>query len=345
MIKPKRLILFFKARRFKDQPGYALQTHRWHSMQPEGERGGGGGGASITTALLPPSSAIKTFAEAQTYYQIHLAGKTIDLSVQLKSGPYPLKVYFSADNAHAYTHKAKNNETPDTWDNPRHRRGPRVFDQERAKMLDRLIPTVQHPWKLLGDNGSDLYFSQQQDNGYHYLVVLTVKSSGHAELATAYPVTADVANKKRRELRSVLPAGQKKKPLHKAEAFSFINPQFIGVGRIDSIQDITAPRCSPQGYEAGAFQSTLIWSGRTVSNTRNGMDAHEPTAQPPEPDFQRVGSPQPLAGRFPDGTPKPVLEGLENPINDTNNVPRSGKKRKPLRKTLILLFKVKPCRV
>lgn len=53
-----------------------------------------------------------------------------------------------------------------------------------------------------------------------------------------------------------------------------------------------------------------------MSNTRKGMDAHEPTAHPPEPDFQRVGSPQPLAGRFPEGTPKPVLEGLENPINE-----------------------------
>ena len=72
------------------------------------------------------------------------------------------------------------------------------------------------------------------------------------------------------------------------------------------------------GKTAGLIipQQTLIWSGRTVSNTRNGMDAHEPMAQPPEPDLQQVGSPQPLAGRFPEGTPKPVLEGLENPIND-----------------------------
>jgi len=177
--------------------------------------------------------------------------------VQLKSGTYPLKVNFSPENAHAYTHKAKSNETPDTWDNPRHRRGPRAFDLERAKMLDRLIPTVQRPWKLLGDRGSDLYFSQQQENGCHYLVVLTIKSVGHAELATAYPVTADVVNQKRHELRPVLPAGQKKKPLHKAEAFSLINPQFIGVGGICSHQDIAAPRCSPYRYEAGA--KNLKW--------------------------------------------------------------------------------------
>lgn len=43
MTRPMRLILFFKSWRFKDQPGYELQTHRWHSMLPEGESGGGGG--------------------------------------------------------------------------------------------------------------------------------------------------------------------------------------------------------------------------------------------------------------------------------------------------------------
>ncbi len=60
MKTPRRLILFFKAldgsrvRRFKGQPGYALYTHRWHSMMPDGERGGGGDGSPVSLSPFQP---------------------------------------------------------------------------------------------------------------------------------------------------------------------------------------------------------------------------------------------------------------------------------------------------
>ncbi len=58
----KGLILFFKARRFKDQPGYALQTHRWHTITPSDEPGG----KSSTPA---PSPFQPDPAQAQAFRQ------------------------------------------------------------------------------------------------------------------------------------------------------------------------------------------------------------------------------------------------------------------------------------
>ena len=38
----RKMVLFFKAQQFKNQPGYVLQNQRWHSMLPEGQGGEGG---------------------------------------------------------------------------------------------------------------------------------------------------------------------------------------------------------------------------------------------------------------------------------------------------------------
>ena len=89
------------------------------------------------------------------------------------------------------------------------------------------------------------------------------------------------------------------------------------------------------------MEGTLIWSGRTTSNARNGMDALEDKASPPDPDFQRIGSPGPSAGAAPQGALNPGIEGLENQINDKRKLPPPSQKSKPLKKALILFF-IKP---
>lgn len=87
------------------------------------------------------------------------------------------------------------------------------------------------------------------------------------------------------------------------------------------------------------IQGVLIWSGRTVSNTRDGMDALGTEAQPPDSDFRRVGSPEPLAGDAPNGAPKPVLEGLGNQINKPTIISHQKKRKLTKAAPLILTFR------
>jgi hypothetical protein len=65
MMKPNRLILFFKAQRFKDQPGYVFRVHRWHSMLPEGQGGGGGGYRSSVAEILAKQPRLTVLSESQ----------------------------------------------------------------------------------------------------------------------------------------------------------------------------------------------------------------------------------------------------------------------------------------
>lgn len=60
MIASKRVVLFCKARRFKDQPGYELQTHRWHSMLPEGQ-GGGSSAPAIPSPFKPDPAQAEAY--------------------------------------------------------------------------------------------------------------------------------------------------------------------------------------------------------------------------------------------------------------------------------------------
>ena len=69
------------------------------------------------------------------------------------------------------------------------------------------------------------------------------------------------------------------------------------------------------------LEGASVWAGRTVSNTRNGMDAHGWSTQPPAPSFQQAGSPEPLAGGISDEMLKPVLEGLGNQTNACKKKP------------------------
>ena len=270
MIKPRRLILIFKARRFKDQPGYALQTHRWHSMLPEGESGGGGG--STGEASTQPHDPVKAPDGSLDF------GTITPEIAQAASKPLtaaPIRLF-------AGHHKGQH----------------KGFGVAHIQ--------AEHEEEIAATGLSITEFVHDALSHYHQI---WLQPNGRWAL---------VRTGKRGRVTII---------------------ELQRQGRLYSVT--TAYVRTPEIRIKG----TLIWSGRTVSNTRNGMDAHEPMAQPPDPDFQRVGSPQPLAGRFPEGTPKPVLEGLENPINDMSNVPRSGKKRKPFKKALVLFFRTLPCRV
>jgi SNF2 family DNA or RNA helicase len=138
---------------FKGGPGSG-----WYGPEHGGNHGPGASGAS------PPSSAeITTLEQAQAYWRAHFSGKTIALNVHNadNSDPIPIKVRFG-DTNHAYTTDA----------DKRHGKSKkRAFIEKRAKAMDRIIPTIEHPKQRIRNFDADLLLEGRID-GEHYTIVL-----------------------------------------------------------------------------------------------------------------------------------------------------------------------------
>ncbi|MGH8502871.1 MAG: hypothetical protein ACREVE_10480 [Gammaproteobacteria bacterium] len=83
-----------------------------------------------------------------------------------------------------------------------------MFSLERARLLDWIVPTVEHPFALLADRGNKLYISRKLPrelfDGYQ-MVVLRPTGRGEFTLSSAYPLTPPEFAAKRRQLRPTTP--------------------------------------------------------------------------------------------------------------------------------------------
>ncbi len=174
---------------------------------------------SLPVNHLPASAGIATAQQARLYWQQNLSGRPAQVTMRAGQGIYSVRVDFPADNAHAWTRKAMAGETADAFDQPAREKGPRTFDAVRAQMMDRLVPTLAAPWKVLGQRGSDVLIQYGRlPNGGAYTAALTIKSVGHYEFASAYPRTKTEIDRLIREFRSHPPAGLPGNTLAKSEA-------------------------------------------------------------------------------------------------------------------------------
>ena len=60
-------VVFLKARRYRDQPGYRLEQKRWHAITQDGAALGGGGKGRAVRMTLPSSDGLATQEEAKAY--------------------------------------------------------------------------------------------------------------------------------------------------------------------------------------------------------------------------------------------------------------------------------------
>lgn len=117
--------------------------------------------------VITQSSEIETLEQAQTYWVHKFGNKTLKLIVtsgkDKKGMPkkIAIKVFFDKKNNHAFTedeHKTGKNEL-------------RTFNLQRAKAIDKIIPTIEAPHVRLKHHGADLLFERLL-YGYHFTVVL-----------------------------------------------------------------------------------------------------------------------------------------------------------------------------
>lgn len=175
-----------------------------------------GGSAPHTTApALPSSAGIASANEARDYWRSHFAGRTLTLHVRVKSGTYPVEVRFDDANTHMWTRSARPGEEPDAYDRPKGKAGPRVFDPQRAALMDRMFTTIERPWKVFGHGVSNIYLGTRLPSGGVYTVVLEVDAPGRCTFASAYPRSkGEIGNLVRNGIPA-LPAGLK--PMRKSE--------------------------------------------------------------------------------------------------------------------------------
>lgn len=130
---------------------------------------------------------------------------------------------------HMWTRGAAPGKTPDAYDRPSNRHGPRVFDASRAVLMDRLFAAIARPWKVLRedrDNRRDIYLASPPLNeaGDTYVAVLTVKAPGRLEFSSARPRSRDDVAALLRRSKPVLPAGLARKDLLKSETPGLRDP-------------------------------------------------------------------------------------------------------------------------
>ncbi|MCG2572062.1 hypothetical protein LVY74_00620 [Acinetobacter sp. ME22] len=138
-----------------------------HAMT--GDDGGKSGKKALSAPHLPSSAQISSLAEAEAYWNSHFKGKTYALQVHSRKAPdkgghepISILVYFG-DTNHAYSEKPEGAS---------HHNDERVVSLERAKMLDQIIATIQHPHARLISRGNDLLIAAPV-KGQQYTVALT----------------------------------------------------------------------------------------------------------------------------------------------------------------------------
>lgn len=115
---------------------------------------------------LPPSSGISSEAQANAYWRKYFRNKVYDLEVKARKGgqePIAIKVDFGTTN-HAYTEKPQNVTSNDYKD--------RVYNEERARMLDQVFSTMKSPFVRLFNDGNDILAAPPKTNGEQFVVII-----------------------------------------------------------------------------------------------------------------------------------------------------------------------------
>lgn len=281
------MILLFKAR------GWWGPSHGGSHVKRMAHEDGKGGGGSLPD--IPSSAHINNAVSAEEYWRKHFAGKTFKLAVvagKNKLFEYPLSVSFDNENTHMWTRAAKDGEIADAFDQPVKKSGPRVYDSERAPFMDKLLPAIRTPWKILGNRNDrrEIYLGSRLSDGRTYIVVLAMKDIGKCDFVSAHPRSKGDVDKLILALRPIgSPAGNKslknKKPLIKA-AFDLPTSiddrifRFIDVGGIHAHQDdLTRP--STTALQASA-RSKRIMRRRVVFFKAINMERYRPSHEPTE---------------------------------------------------------------
>jgi hypothetical protein len=113
------------------------------------------------------SAGIDTLDQARDWWAQHLGGKTLALEVQTGAKPTSIRVEFDPDLPDAYT---------DSKDAAGQKLAHRLFSEKRARAMDRIVQTIEHPSRRIRNFGADLLLERKFD-GEHFTVVLKWNSA------------------------------------------------------------------------------------------------------------------------------------------------------------------------
>lgn len=130
-----------------------------------------------TSLPVENSSAIDSMESARRWWANNLGGKAPRLQVHIgrKNGEWgrvhTIKVDFPFGETHAFTEKANLGDIPDCYDDEKRKQRPRKFIADRAKLMDKIVQTIEYPKTKAVQYGADLLF-ERQVGGQHFVVAL-----------------------------------------------------------------------------------------------------------------------------------------------------------------------------
>lgn len=84
-------------------------------------------------------------------------------------------------------------------------------------LMDKIASTIEHPWKVLGQQGSNVYLGGYLPDGQVYTIALKVVSPGVCTFASSHPRSKKQAMSMIRRDRPAIPAGLPSKVLRNSE--------------------------------------------------------------------------------------------------------------------------------
>ncbi len=233
---------------------------------------------------LPSSADIKTEEEARQWWGTNLGGKTLELSVHRKAGEFLVNVHFAKGNDHAFTAKSDRSNPVSA----------RAFSPERARLMSRILGTIERPHSLLAAPGNADLFFERVDSHSHYCVALSWDSTKRAYLfKSAHVWTSDeIRQAVKRGQRPAPTRGKKKAPMLKAVGACPAVPVFGSVEPGAGDGDPSDAHAGGRSRQEGTLLlvSDLIKAGipegaRWITIHPNGADSKgQPVLIQPQPD-------------------------------------------------------------
>lgn len=142
------------------------------------------------------SRFIETSEDARAYYALRLVGE----HSLLVHGVEPLVVVFNPEETHVFTDKRTPCPPPDVVRRVGCSGELRCFERTRARLMDRILPTIAAPVAAFGaliSRGVQLYGPPEV--GARRVCVVVAPNRGKWFVRTAYPVAQDNFLRARRE--------------------------------------------------------------------------------------------------------------------------------------------------
>ncbi len=143
--------------------------------------------------VLPTSSNINTSQEAKQYFDENLKGEH-HLIIHRKAGLFLVDVNMNQNGSHAYTSDPKKTLTKG------HVSGRRVFDKERARLMENILNIISYPTSIKADYNEDIFLDRMLKDGAQVVVLKWNSDKKKYDFRSSHKWSLEYLKRKKRYL-------------------------------------------------------------------------------------------------------------------------------------------------